>query len=166
MLTIFLQYFSQATYKDKPAAVKVIDLERTSDDYRLKFLPRELYTIKKLKHRYLVQVIDIYVIGNRVLVFMELADGGDFLDLIESSGALTEARARYYYLQFGDGLRYMHGIGFAHRDIKCENVCSFWFMNAISFKITFLFLQILLNKARTHAKVCIHCCLPSEFVVF
>ncbi len=57
----------KATYKGKPAAVKVIDLEKTSDDYRLKFLPRELYTIKKLKHRFLIQVIDIYVIGNRVL---------------------------------------------------------------------------------------------------
>lgn len=65
----------KATYKNKPAAVKVIDLEKTSDDYRLKFLPRELYTIKKLKHRFLIQVIDIYAIGNRVLVFMELADG-------------------------------------------------------------------------------------------
>lgn len=28
--------------QDKPAAVKVIDLEKTTDDYRLKFLPREL----------------------------------------------------------------------------------------------------------------------------
>lgn len=40
-----------------------------------------------------------------------------------------------YVLTFktGDAYRYMHGIGFAHRDIKCEN--------------------ILLNKQRTHAKV-------------
>jgi len=124
---------SAATYKGQPAAVKIIDLEKTSDDYRIKFLPRELYTIKKLKHRYIVQVIDIYVIGNRVLVFMEMADGGDFLDLLHDTRALTEARARYFYLQFGDAYRYMHGIGFAHRDIKCEN--------------------ILLNKARTQAKV-------------
>ena len=112
----------KATYKGKPAAVKVIDLEKTSDDYRLKFLPRELYTIKKLKHHFLIQVIDIYVIGNRVLVFMELADGGDFLDLLHKTKALPESRARYFYSQFGDALRYMHGIGFAHRDIKCENI--------------------------------------------
>ena len=30
----------RATYKDTPVAAKVIDLEKTSDDYRLKFLPR------------------------------------------------------------------------------------------------------------------------------
>ena len=112
----------KATYKDRPAAVKVIDLEKTSDDYRIKFLPRELYTMKKLRHRFLIRIIDIYVVGNRVLVFMELADGGDFLDLLHSTGALTEEKTRFYYNQFGDALRYMHGIGFAHRDIKCENI--------------------------------------------
>ena len=123
----------KATYKGKPAAVKVINLEKTSDDYRIKFLPRELYTMKKLRHRHLVKIIDVYVIGNLVLVFMELADGGDFLNLLKETGALSESRTRYYYLQFGDALRYMHDIGFAHRDIKCEN--------------------ILLNKDRTHSKM-------------
>ncbi|KAH9409619.1 PREDICTED: testis-specific serine/threonine-protein kinase 2-like [Rhagoletis zephyria] len=124
---------SKATYKGKPAAVKVINLEKTSDDYRIKFLPRELYIIKKIRHRYIVKVIDIYVIANSVFVFMELADGGDFLDLLQAEGALTEKRARYFYVQYGDAYRYMHNMGFAHRDIKCEN--------------------ILLNKQRTHAKV-------------
>lgn len=123
----------RATYKDQPVAAKVIDLEKTSDDYRLKFLPREIYTMKKLKHKYLIEIIDIYVVGNRVIVFMELAEGGDFLDLLHEVKALPEAKAKYYYLQFGDGLRFMHSIGFAHRDIKCEN--------------------ILLNKSRTVAKM-------------
>ena len=53
---------------------------------------------------------------------MELAEGGDFLDLLHQTKALSEDRARYFYLQFGDALRYMHSIGFAHRDIKCENI--------------------------------------------
>lgn len=57
----------KATAKGKAAAVKVIDLEKTSDDYRLKFLPRELYTMKKLSHPFVIQVLDIFAIGNRVL---------------------------------------------------------------------------------------------------
>lgn len=52
------------------AAVKVIDLEKTTDDYRLKFLPRELYTMKKLHHPYVIEVLEIFVVGNKVLVFM------------------------------------------------------------------------------------------------
>ena len=89
--------------------------------------------MKKLKHKYLIEVLDIFVVGNRVIIFMELAEGGDFLDMLHETKALPEARARYFYRQFGDALRYMHSVGFAHRDIKCEN--------------------ILLNKARTQAKL-------------
>ncbi|KAI2811642.1 Kinase-like [Blomia tropicalis] len=123
----------RATFNDRQVAAKVIDLEKTSDDYRIKFLPREIYTMKKLKHKYLIEILDIFVVGNRVFVFMELAEGGDFLDLLRATKALPESRARYFYRQFGDALRYMHSLGFAHRDIKCEN--------------------ILLNKARTEAKL-------------
>ena len=87
----------KATFNGEVAAVKVIDLEKTSDDYRLKFLPRELYTMKKLKHRFLIKIHDIYVIGNRVLIFMELADGGDLLDMLHKTKALSEERARFFY---------------------------------------------------------------------
>lgn len=44
------------------------------------------------------------------------------LDLLQAQRALPEAKVRFYYSQFGAALRYMHGIGFAHRDIKCENI--------------------------------------------
>ncbi|XP_017489120.1 PREDICTED: testis-specific serine/threonine-protein kinase 2-like, partial [Rhagoletis zephyria] len=123
----------RATFKGTGVAAKVIDLEKTSDDYRIKFLPRELYTMKKLKHKYLIEVLDIFVVGNRVIIFMELAEGGDFLDMLKETKELSEKKARFFYRQFGDALRYMHSVGFAHRDIKCEN--------------------ILLNKARTEAKL-------------
>ncbi|KAH9396245.1 Kinase-like [Tyrophagus putrescentiae] len=113
----------KATFNGRPAACKVIDLEKTTDDYRLKFLPRELYTMKKLHHPFVIEVLDIFVVGNRVLVFMEFADGGDMIDLLQKSkSALTEEKVRFYYRQFGDALRYMHKSGFAHRDIKCENI--------------------------------------------
>ncbi len=80
-----------------------------------------------------------------------MAEGGDFLDMLKETKELSEKKARFFYRQFGDALRYMHSVvgdqfnssstllnasfqqGFAHRDIKCEN--------------------ILLNKARTEAKL-------------
>ena len=125
----------RATRHGEQCAVKVLDLTKTSEEYRLKFLPRELYTLKKLKHSYLINIYDIYSIAKTwVVIFMDLAEGGDLLDLLKSEGNwLAEAHARVLFVQFGDAVRYIHGLKFAHRDIKCENV--------------------LLNKDRTVAKL-------------
>ena len=42
---------------------------------------------------------------------MELADGGDMLDLLQAlKHPLSEEKARTYYRQFGDALRYMHSV--------------------------------------------------------
>lgn len=106
-----------------PCAAKVIDLSSTSEEYRLKFLPRELYTMKKLKHPNVINILDIFAIDKKmVVIFMELAEGGDLLDLLREEGALNETRSRTFFCQFGDAIRYMHGLNFAHRDIKCENI--------------------------------------------
>lgn len=113
----------KCTRNNDPCAVKVIDLSKTSDDYKLKFLPRELYTMKKLKHPYIIVIYDIFSVKKTlVMIFMELAEGGDLLDIIHDENLLKEEKTRMFYQQFGDALRYMHSIGFAHRDIKCENV--------------------------------------------
>jgi serine kinase len=111
----------RATYQNRAIAAKIIDLEKTSTDYRFKFLPRELYTMKKIRHSFVITIYDIFTIQNRVFVFMELAEGGDILDLLKD-GALTESRAKVLYKQIADALRYIHSMGVAHRDIKCENV--------------------------------------------
>lgn len=119
----------RATRKGEPCAVKVLNLaliekNEQQSDYRLKFLPRELYTLKKLKHPHLVNIYDIYSIAKTwVVIFMELADGGDLLDLLKEKGTwISEFRSRSLFMQFGDALRYMHSLEFAHRDVKCENI--------------------------------------------
>ena len=58
-----------------------------------------------------------------MVIFMELAEGGDLCDMLaEEKGWLDEYRVSTFYRQFGDALRYMHALGFVHRDIKLENV--------------------------------------------
>src|SRR5690606_11104714 len=75
-----------ATRHGERCAVKWIDLAQTSDEYRFKFLPRELYIIRRLRHPNVITVYDIFSVDHRlVLVFMELADGGDLLDLVHQS---------------------------------------------------------------------------------
>ena len=123
----------QANFNGKAMAAKIIDLSKTSPQYEKKFLPRELYAMTKLSHPNIITVHKIHNIRElRIYIIMDLADGGDILDLIKG-GAVSELKAKPLYRGIADALRYIHEEGFAHRDIKCEN--------------------ILLNKDRTVAKI-------------
>ncbi len=60
-----------------------------------------------------------------MFAFFKLADGGDFLDLLQAEGALTEKRARYFYVQYGDAYRYMHNMV----SLTILDNCTFYLIN-------------------------------------
>eukprot|EP01015_Nassula_variabilis_P019918 TRINITY_DN3417_c0_g1_i5.p2 TRINITY_DN3417_c0_g1~~TRINITY_DN3417_c0_g1_i5.p2 ORF type:complete len:263 (-),score=69.55 TRINITY_DN3417_c0_g1_i5:16-804(-) len=47
---------------------------------------------------------------------------GDFNDFVRKVGQFSEPVARYYFKQLINGLEYLHQNGFAHRDIKLDNL--------------------------------------------
>ena len=53
---------------------------------------------------------------------MELAEGGDLFDKIESDVGVGEDIAHLYFIQLIDAVAYMHSKGVGHRDIKPENI--------------------------------------------
>ena len=110
-------------YQGESVAVKVIDCEKTSEQYIKKFLPRELYTLKKLKHRFIIQVSEILTISNRIFIVLELAEGGDLIEVLQKNkGPIPEPKAQIYYKQISEALDYIHSNAISHRDIKAENV--------------------------------------------
>ena len=53
---------------------------------------------------------------------LEYAEHGELFDVIHSSGTLSEKEARFYFKQLISALEHVHSHGFAHRDIKAENL--------------------------------------------
>lgn len=53
---------------------------------------------------------------------MELAEGGDLFDKIESDEGVEEDVAHFYFTQLINAVGHMHSKGVGHRDIKPENI--------------------------------------------
>ena len=53
---------------------------------------------------------------------MEYAQGGEVFDFVFHTGQFSEPIARAYFQQLVEGLKAIHSTGFAHRDMKPENL--------------------------------------------
>ena len=79
-------------------------------------------------HKYVGQhqnIIEFYDSGEDAAwlwIAMELAEGGDLFDKVESDAGLTEDIAHAYFIQLVNAVGYMHSKGVGHRDLKPENI--------------------------------------------
>lgn len=109
-------------YKSRNAAVKIVDLANAAEEFRTKFFPRELYALRMLSHPHIIATYDVLSAENRIFIFMELAERGDILEYVRQNGAIPESRAKIWFKQVCQALQYVHVNGFAHRDLKSENI--------------------------------------------
>ena len=113
--------------------------------------------------------------SNRLFIFMELADGGNFAKFCQKKGTLTENQSKLYLAQIICGLNYMHSLGLAHRlvevtslgllfdliyylfhlcsDIKLQNVLLVSSKSSISGDYTLLLADFGLSRILKHDQV-------------
>lgn len=111
-------------------AAKVFFTEKGRQDAG-HYFDREAYVHRKLSHQHIIgyQASQKNIVfkdkqGNEkpaAVVITELAPNGDLFNFV-SKGRLPEQLVKYYGLQLIKGIHYMHTTGYAHRDLKLENI--------------------------------------------
>ncbi|CAG9838539.1 unnamed protein product [Diabrotica balteata] len=120
---VFFTEYTDSKKKEEPRklACKIIDTKKAPKDFVKKFLPRELEILALISHPHIIHVQSIFLRKQRYYIFMKLAEKGDLLDYLLKNGATSENRARVWFRQIALAVQYLHELGVAHRDLKCEN---------------------------------------------
>lgn len=88
---------------------------------------REIQIMSSLKHpncMSLVEVLDDDY-TNTIIIIFPYADGGSLLPQSLKTEPVPEDKAKFYFFQIANGVKYIHEHNIVHRDIKPENIMKF-----------------------------------------
>jgi len=104
-------------------AVKIIEKAALKED--IKLLKREIEIMKKVSHKNILKLEEIFEDNEKVYIVMELVKGSELFDRIVEKGFYSERNAMHIVSQILDAVAYLHSMDIAHRDLKPENLlCS------------------------------------------
>ena len=82
----------------------------------------EISLLKKLKHEFIVEMIDFSWDSNYIYIIMEYCGGGDLSRFIRSRSKLPEETCKMFLQQLASALEYMRGHNVSHFDLKPQNI--------------------------------------------
>jgi len=103
-------------------AVKLIDPELAKQEDARERFRREATAAAQLRSAHVVQILDHGIEGEQPFIVMELLEGEDLFDRLESRERLTLLEAATVVTQVARALARAHAAGIVHRDMKPENV--------------------------------------------
>jgi serine/threonine protein kinase len=106
----------------RPTAVKLLKPERSSPEMIGRF-EREVQLTSQLTHPNTIAIFDYGRTPDNVFYYaMELLEGINLEDLVETFGPQPSERVRFILLQACASLQEAHIVGLIHRDIKPANI--------------------------------------------
>ncbi len=104
-------------------AIKIVNDVIAGDANFLQRFQTEAVVTRKLRHPNAVRVDDFdYTEDGRPFIVMELVQGKDVGEILQSDGPMSVARAVRVATQVAQALGFAHKLGIVHRDIKPGNI--------------------------------------------
>jgi serine/threonine protein kinase len=115
-------YLAQHRMLKRPAAVKVLKTQSTSEEWTARF-QREVQLSSLLHHPNTITIYDYGTgPGGEFWYAMEYLEGLSLADLVERYGPVPPARTAHILRQACASLWEAHSCGLVHRDIKPQNI--------------------------------------------
>jgi serine/threonine protein kinase len=100
-------------------AVKIVNKSKFLNKPKLsESVMQEINILQTINHPNIIKVWDVIDTKKAIYLFLELVGGGELFHYIVRRGKLSEAEARYYFVQMLHAIKYMHERHIAHRDLK------------------------------------------------
>eukprot|EP00164_Ancoracysta_twista_P006274 GFYU01008716.1.p1 GENE.GFYU01008716.1~~GFYU01008716.1.p1 ORF type:complete len:329 (-),score=90.43 GFYU01008716.1:191-1177(-) len=103
-------------------AIKIISKEEVQRHNMGEQLKKEISVMKMIKHKNIVNLIEVLASRTKIFIVLELVSGGELFDAIVKAGKFDENKARHYFQQMVYAVDYCHKQGVMHRDLKPENL--------------------------------------------
>ena len=104
------------------AVAKVLRPDQADSERALRDLGEEARALKRLSHPVLIRSFDAVLDGARPHLVVEHLEGPSLRRLLKRGGALELDQLLPLALHVAGALVYMHGQGFAHLDVKPDNI--------------------------------------------
>ena len=116
-------YLARIRSSGRLVALKTIRPQFLRDSEAVARFVREARTMSAFDHPNIMKTIAVEQIGQRTAaIVMEYLEGGTLREVLRAQGAMPFARVRAILSDLGEALRYAHGMGIVHRDVKPENI--------------------------------------------
>jgi serine/threonine protein kinase len=115
-------YKGRVIATDEPVAVKVMNKSLFKNAFNLKNICSEIEIMKKLNHRNIVRMLDVFQTSNNMYLITEYCDQGDLMHFMRKRKRVPEKEALKIFQDILEGYRYLHTNKITHRDIKPANI--------------------------------------------
>ncbi|XP_053490868.1 serine/threonine-protein kinase 33, partial [Ictalurus furcatus] len=105
----------------KKWAIKKVNKEKAGSS-GVKLLEREVNILKRVNHRHIIHLEEVFETPERMYLVVDLCEGGELKKLLQKNKHFSEEETRCIISSLAEATVYLHKHDIVHRDLKLENI--------------------------------------------